>query len=361
MKRYIHYIFLFLLIITWGCEDYYIPELEQYPDALVVEGILTDKSEYTTIKLSRSANFDERSSFFAERRAVVTIESETGESYPTTELSSGEYQTVEQIKTTVGVGYFMKIITSDKTEYRSKIEKMPSPTPIDSIYLTDTVFRDVDYDYWGDPIVMNYDGMTFSILPHSSGNEEIGFLYKWNVLSNYYVVASEGPMTMTYYCWKIKNSSQIYVYDYSLEDNLIQLPLSDLHFLSYYSLGALPIDSSRFDLPLEQVATSSIYYKLKQFAITKEGSKFWRSVKSQSEASGKLFDPIEDQIYGNIYCVSDSSKVAFGYFNTASYTEKVIAVDLGVNKIDNFRVVDFLPIPVSDEDCILGRRPDFWF
>jgi len=137
--------------------------------------------------------------------------------------------------------------------------------------------------------------------------------------------------------------------------------LSDIHFLSYYSLGALPIDSSRFELPLDEVGTSSIYYKLNQFTITKEGSKFWRSVKSQSEASGKLFDPIEDQIYGNIHCVSDSSIIAFGYFNTASYSDKVIAVKLGVNKIDAVKVVDFMPIPVSDEDCFLGGKPEFWF
>ena len=141
MKRYIYYIFL--LLITWSCEDYYVPELEKYPDALVVDGILTDQSDYTTIRLTRSANFDEPSSFVGEKGAIVTIESDNGESYSTKEISRGFYQTVDQIKTSVGVGYWLKIITSDGTEYRSNVEKMPSPNPVDSIYLTDTVFRDV--------------------------------------------------------------------------------------------------------------------------------------------------------------------------------------------------------------------------
>ena len=360
MKRYIYYIFL--LLITWSCEDYYVPELEKYPDALVVDGILTDQSDYTTIRLTRSANFDEPSSFVGEKGAIVTIESDNGESYSTKEISRGFYQTVDQIKTSVGVGYWLKIITSDGTEYRSNVEKMPSPNPVDSIYLTDTVFRDVDYDFWGDPIVQDYDGITFSVIPHTPDTDDVGFLYKWDALSNYYVVAEEGPMTLNYYCWKVKNSTQIYVYDLSPEDdNLVELPLSDIHFLSYHSLGPLPIDSSRFALPIDNLGTSSLYYKLKQFTITKEGSKFWRSVKSQSEASGKLFDPIEDQIYGNIYCVSDSSKVVFGYFNAASYSDKVIAVSLGSNKINSSKVVDLIPIPTSDEDCFLGGKPDFWF
>jgi len=361
MKQNIQYIFLLLTIFFYGCESYYVPEIENYPDALVVEGMLTDQNDYATIKLTRSASFNDQSYYYGERKATITIESESGKSYPTSETGVGVYQTIERVPTTVGEWYYVKINTSSGEEYRSNKEKMMPSTPIDSIYLTDSIFKEISYDSWGDPIVQNYGGIAFSVVPHDPGVDGAGFIYKWNALANYYVECGVMPNITSYYCWKYMYSRQVYVYDYVKDDYINELPLGDLHSLSFYQLGPLPIDSSRFDQAISRISSSSFYYKLSQYTTTKEGSKFWRSVKNQSEASGKLFDPVEEQIVGNIYCVSDSSKVAFGFFNTASFSEKIIGVKLGYNSLTDVKRVDILPTAPSDEDCFVGFKPDFWY
>jgi hypothetical protein len=361
MKQNVLYIIFFLLIGFYSCESYYVPEMDQLPSAIVVEGMLTDQNDYTTIKITRSNSFDDVSYYFGEKGATVTIESESGKSYPTREISIGNYQTKEPVQTTVGERYYLKIETSDGEKYRSNYEKMLPSTPIDSIYLTDSTFMDISYNDLGDPIVKDYRGITFSIVPHEPAEAEVGFLYKWNALVNYYVSSSSPSRDFFYYCWKQMSPDQIYVYDYVHDDYINELPLGDLHSLSFHKLSPLPIDSSRFIPTIKDVYSTSFYYHLRQYTITKDGSKFWRSVKNQSEASGKLFDPVEEQIVGNIHCVSDSTKLAFGFFNTASFSHKIIWVKLLYEKHGSVKSVDIMPIAPSVNDCMLDERPDFWY
>jgi hypothetical protein len=360
MKRIKYHFFLFLFFIMYGCQEYYMPEIEKFPPALVVEGMLTDQNDYTKIKLSRSESFNERSYYYGETKARVSIESESGQSYPASEISGGIYQTMQQVPTSVGEGYYLKIITAKGDEYRSEIEKMMTPTPIDSIYLTDSTFRDISYDFLGDPIVKDYTGITISVLPRvTSSTEEVGFLYKWNALVNFYISVDFS----TLYCWKELSSELVYVYDFVQDNYINELPMVDIHSLSEYTLSPYSIDSFEYSKAMTQYNSnsSSFYYHLRQYSITSAGSKFWRSVKNQSEVSGKLFDPVEEQIIGNIRCVNDSTKKAFGYFNTASFAEKVICVILEKYKHKTFKTVTLMPVPINELGCVSGKKPEFWY
>jgi hypothetical protein len=352
---------LLIVGIISACQDLYTPEIEKFPNALVVEGMITDQNDYVTVKLTRSASFNEGAYFFGEKKATVTIESTGGDSFSTTEISRGNYQTNEPIPTEVGEGYFVHIFTSGGEEYRSETEYMMPASSIDSIYLTDSIFRDLNYNYWGEPVVKDYTGITFAVLPKEPEGGNVGFIYKWNSLINYYVYSTAGLNGFSYFCWDEMESNTIYVYDYFHDEYINELPIGDLHSLSYYTIGPLPIDSTRFEGTISSIYTSSMYYHLKQYTVTKKGAKFWQSVKNQSEASGKLFDPVEEQIYGNIVCISDSSKVAFGYFNVASYADKIISVKLNHDRVGERKIVEFMPQAPSDEDCILNRIPEFWF
>jgi len=362
MKRNILYIFLFLMVALSGCETYYVPDIDDVSGVLVVEGMLTDQNDFTQIKLTRSVSFNKQSYYYPEHKATVSIESESGLSYPASETGSGVYKTKDPVPTEVGEGYYVRIVTSAGDEYRSETEKMMSHTPIDSIYLSDSIFRDVSYDYWGNPVVSDYGGITFSIIPHENPGEEVGYLYKWNALVNYYVRAFKDGTDFNYYCWKQLSSDQIYVYEYVKDDYINELPISDIHSLSFQRLSPLPIDSSRFEAPIAEVYSTSFYYHLRQYAISKDASKFWRTVKNQSEATGKLFDAVEERIEGNIYCFSDSSKVAYGCFNAASFTDKVIGVQIVGNSHQGVKTFSMMPdSPKEEEDCYEWVSPDFWY
>lgn len=362
MKHFNIYISILILVILAACEDYYEPEIEKFPAALVVEGIITDNVDYVTVKLTRSASYNDPSYYYGERKATVTIESVSGEVFPTIEIDRGVYQTPSKVETRPGEGYFVKIITAAKLEYRSRIEQMPIATPIKEIYLTDSTLKDVTYNYWGEPVVKDYAGIVVSIKPEDPNNDQLGFLYKWNALVNYTVFSKFLGNEFNYFCWKKLSSRQIYVYDFVNDRYLNELPMGDIHTLSFYALGpSLPLDSSRFEPDIQSAYGTSFYYQMQQFTISKEGAKFWRSVKKQSEASGKLFDPVEEQIEGNIYCVNDTSKVAFGYFNAASYSQKILSVKIVRDQHGAVGVMEEMPNPYELEDCFLGWKPDFWF
>lgn len=361
MRKFYQYILLLLVLALASCEELYTPEIEESPSALVVEGFLTDRNEHITVRLTRSASFNDNSFYYNERGAIVTIESLSGQVYSTSEVSKGNYQTNEPVKTEAGQGYYVRIITRDGTEYRSEVEEMPVPTQIQDVYVVDSTFRDVNYNYWGEPVVSDYRGITFSIRPQQTGVENTGFLYRWNGLVNYLVYSELQLSGFNYYCWDKIWSTTTYVYDYFKDEYIAELPVGDLHSLSFYYLGPLPIDSTRFMGEIQRINTTSLYYQLEQYSISKKGAKYWRSIKKQSESSGTLFDPVEEQIVGNITCLSDSCKIAFGYFSVVSASEKVIAVDFDGEKCEEVRVVDSMPNPDHDEDCSLNVMPDFWF
>ncbi|HPR60580.1 MAG TPA: hypothetical protein PLF35_06530, partial [Prolixibacteraceae bacterium] len=53
-------IIITLALLTYGCEDFFVPEIEQTPRSLVVEAILTDEPGYCDVKLSRTSEFSDR-------------------------------------------------------------------------------------------------------------------------------------------------------------------------------------------------------------------------------------------------------------------------------------------------------------
>lgn len=361
MKRLtIHTILLITIVLLLeGCETYFEPKTEEMPRALVVEAMLTDEPGYFTLKLSRTSPFEGRSYVINERKAVVKMWSSEGESYYFYEYAAGHYRTTDSVTTVPGRGYKLWIETSNGEIYRSETQVMPQKTPIEEIVLTDSIYREVNYNYWGEPYVYDFEGIFFSVKPGEPGSTENGFLYQWNSLINYYVYSAELPIEYHYYCWKKHASAGIYVYSYyeGLSGN--KLMLDDLHFLSYYNISPHPLDSSRFDGVVQSATSYSMYYLLKQYTINGDAADFWRSVKRQSEAGGKLFDPVEEEISTNIYCESNPDLNAHGFFCTASASQQVIAVKLGYRQIRSVYEVNFFPDPAEYEAC-LNEWPEFW-
>lgn len=368
MKKGYQLIIALFSLFLMGCEEYYIPELKPADQLLVVEGQLTNKNEPFTVQVSRTVSFDSRLNYQAERKATVNLLSWGGEIYGTKEISNGVYKTTSNVNAKVGEFYYLQIITKEGVEYRSEVEVLLPPTEIAAVQLVDTIAREINYDYWGDPFVKDQKGIQVQVLPEKPTSENVGFIYRWNALVNYYVLCGTPPNEYSFYCWKNMSTSQIYVYDHYTGDTGNKLILDDLSFLSYYALSPQPIDSSRFYLgdvenllPIAKNYTTGFYYRVQQYTVSNEGASFWKQVKRQSEATGKLFDPVEEQLTTNIYCVSDSTIKALGFFNTASVTEKIIKVGLLTGSLNNYYQIDYMPTSESHEDCYLSIKPDFWF
>lgn len=361
MKKSIHYIYILIFIALWGCEDYYVPEIDRAPNSLVVEGILTDKHEQLTVKLSRTIPFDDRSYFYGERNARVTLQSKSGENFNMREYASGYYITNDSVQAREGELYRLYIKTDEGDVYTSDWEIMMGHNDIAEIQYVDSVYKEVNYDYWGDPFVTDFNGIFVSVMPEPPSDSNVGYLYKWNSLINYYVYSSEGMNSYSYYCWKKMYSNTLYVYDHNESQTGHSIILDNLHFMSYYSLYPNHLDTARFDGEIQQAYSTSFYYLLEQYTITKRGTEFWKGVKRQSEATGKLFDPVEEDIITNMHCDSDTNKLCLGYFNTASFSEMIMRVGITNKKIRDVVQFSYFPMPKETEDCLLGEQTEFWY
>ena len=58
-----------------------------------------------------------------------------------------------------------------------------------------------------------------------------------------------------------------------------------------------------------------------QFGTSTGSYQYHEKLNSQFAADGSLFDPIQTQIYGNITCKTDPSKIVYGYFDLNSYRQ----------------------------------------
>ncbi|MBN2807802.1 MAG: DUF4249 family protein [Prolixibacteraceae bacterium] len=355
------YSLMALTLLALACEDTYIPEIESTANSLVLEAILTDKPDIMKLRLSRTVPFDGRSFFNGERDASVWLKSTNNESYRFYQASSGIYHSEDTIRTKEGVGYYLDIKTDDGEQYLTEVEVMLAKNDIEKVVFEDSIHHEVNYDYWGEPFVRDFDGIYISVLPQQPENQATGYLYKWKSLVNYYIYSVEAMMEFSYYCWKNIQSNTIYVYDY---DQFMQgntLKLDNIHFLSYFYLYPSNIDSSEFKGTIQQAYASSFYYYIEQYTISKKGAEFWESVKNQSEATGKLFDPVEENINTNMYCVSNPALKCYGFFNTASYAERIIVVDIDVRKIKRYFTVESFPVPKKMEDCLENKMSEFWY
>ena len=354
------FIYMLLSISLWACQEVYTPDIENKSGALVVEGMLLDTDEQLKVKISRTVSFNDATIFEGESNAIVQLRSDNNQQWNLFEINAGYYQTWQDVKTQAGIGYYLYIQTTDGEEYTSDVEIMPDYNEIANVTFKDTINEEVNYNSYGQPFVKSYDGISFSVMPGFT-TANVGYLYRWSLLINTTVLVKNGYMFYNYYCWRTLNSKDIYVYDYNNAESGNELALDDLLFMSYYSMLLLGGAESEIKGQIDHIETSGLYYLIRQYTTTKQGSEFWKGIQKQSEANGKLFDPLEEEIITNMCCTSNPDIECYGYFNTASYSQRIIGAYIWSREIVTYGDVDTFPSPEKTPACIMDNKPDFWF
>jgi len=116
------------------------------------------------------------------------------------------------------------------------------------------------------------------------------------------------------------------------------------------------------DLDHRQVAIVSVGWILivDQYGTSKGSFDYHEKLNSQFAADGSLFDPVPNQIYGNIRCLSDSSKIVYGYFDLNSYRQYRYFLRMAIKyNGDNLRQILKYPY-IYDFGQIAKFPPDWW-
>lgn len=314
IKRLINIILILGYILLSACVDEYWPELNDYDNLLVVDGIMTNNDDTTTVNLSRSSSLD-YGIYNPVQYATVSIISDDGSEAFLWEREPGEYLLTDpDFERKAGNSYNLTITLNDGSNYESGFRIMKSPDPIDSIY------SEIEYQLSSNP---NYQpqGLRFYIDNHGSQMDTSSYL--WRIWQTYkykssftldylwegYFVEMNDPDSLMY-CYRTKKVKEIFTYStkYLDENKLVKYPL-------VFTSTETKTLSIRCRVLVEQIVISDADFI------------FWEALRKQEENQGNLYSHNPIQIRGNIRNVDDDSEVVLGNFTVGGSAFKTYWVN----------------------------------
>jgi hypothetical protein len=310
MKSISYIVLSLFLLIVGGCITEFVPQTDEDPDLLVVEGLITDQPEVYTVKLSRSMPLGKMATIKPLKGCIISIKDDVGNTYQLTESSTaGTYLTDKNtFKGVVGRKYTLHINTNNSTAthhtYESKPMELKAVPPVDSLYYEKVVIQEKTED------TSPEDGCQVYLNTHDS-KEKCKF-YRWDYVETW-------KFQLPYYvpnqtCWISSNSNEINIKNTSVlsEDRVTRYPLK---FISN--------ETDRLDLRYSILVN--------QYSLNEDEFTYWEKLQNISEDIGGLYDIIPSTIPGNLFCVEDPTEQVLGYFSVSAKTSKRIYVD------ENFR------------------------
>lgn len=307
-----------------SCVELYEPDVQDYESTLVVDALFSDSDSASLVTLSRSFGYNEDEILFISD-AVVTIEDDGGGSTLLAEKSPGRYYTdPASYKGEVGKQYRLRIQTADGNQFESDWQLLKPSVPIESITFEQTeVIPD-------DPRLNPIKGVEFFVSSEDPTGQTR--FYRWEWLETYiynnnppfFIVDFEGApprVNATFSevpsedfaglnCWKTLPSSEILI---ASTDNL-QNDRVESYKLNFVD-NTTPRLYARYSLLVKQYSISQDYYR------------FLEKVEQFNETTGSLFDPIPNEIIGNIKSSSDQNIPVLGYFGVGGVSEGRIFIE----------------------------------
>lgn len=122
------------LSILWGCQKVINVDTRDTGKKYVIEAVVTDQPGNSVVKISTSKNISESNEFPGVSGAVVSIQDNTGNSYPFLETQPGNY-TNSSFTGTVAQTYRLEVKINGETFTGSST--MPQKVNLDTLYVTD--------------------------------------------------------------------------------------------------------------------------------------------------------------------------------------------------------------------------------
>jgi hypothetical protein len=321
--------FVVLLIITLiGCTEVYIPEVNSSTQALIVEGLVTDGAGPFTIKLSKAKplSFDSVGVATPVLDAKLMIMDNENHVYTLDEGGSGNYITPTNFKPQIGNSYKLNIETKDGSIYESKLEKLLQPQTYDSIrgFNTTNSYLNSNHE------LQNATGADicvdlFKYLSKSESVPSCRFVSNVTVQYQYTETGTDALGNPTndwfwfFFGWNTFNLNETE----NITDEKVVSPNPIVH---NHSIGFMPFTAANYGFIIPYEASIVYYLRVNQYTMNSDSYRFYKDANTQLSASGKIFDPITSQLYGNMKCVNNSSKIVLGLFEVSSVKQDAFIV-----------------------------------
>jgi hypothetical protein len=347
-------LFIFFVLALASCEEKYSPELDAVDELLVVEGLITDAQEKAYVQLSRTQALSSKQ-VSAEKvsNASLTIEDELGNVFPLEESKKepGKYQTLSELKGVPSVQYRLNIALENGEVYQSDWDKMPQPIDIRKQQMQKEQRKILEEDGYGGFFEETLDGYEVLASYYSTSGHNyyrIDYSMVFQISKTWYFKGA--PPLQAYCMYPVKGRRMAYVdvVDFSSfgEFYLNNHPISfwpERFYLFNFQMDSVnDTIASNIEVKHEGVQVQNLVYSLSENAHG-----FWDAIQNQSSASGKLFDPMEANLPGNIHCTSHPEKEVLGFFGASALTVRQDFIYLDMNphltiELDTFPVIEIM-------------------
>lgn len=314
IRKLINTILIGSFLIATSCVDEYWPELVDYENIMVIDGLLTDGNDTAVIYLSRSASLDYIVNIPVKNAEVIVYCNDGSESI-LQERIPGEYLLVDPtFIREVGKSYQLLVKLEDGKTYESPFCKLPAPNPIDSVY-AEIKYIPGNNEYY------QKQGLEFYIDNHSPNHDTANYL--WRMWQTYKYKAS---LTIDY-LWEGHfievNTGDSLRYCYRT-DKVEDIVTYSTQYLSGTNLVKYPILFTSTDTKTLSIRCSLL---VEQLVISSNDFEFWDAIRQQEQNQDELYTHNPFQIRGNMKNVDDGKEVVLGNFTVAGSTKKRIYVN----------------------------------
>jgi hypothetical protein len=306
MRKIFHIAIVLLILVISGCITQFVPDIDEDPDLLVVEGLISDQPEVYTIKLSKSMPLGKKTTLRPLKGCTVSIRDNLGHAYLAPEsTTAGTYLTTPgTFRGVVGRQYTLHINTNNSTtnhySYESLPMEMQAVPPIDSLFYEKVVIQEKT-EFSGAK-----EGSQVYLNTHDP-LESCKF-YRWDYTETW-------KFRLPYYvpnntCWITNNSNEI---------NIKSMSILTQNRISRFPLKFISNETDRL----------AVRYTIlvNQYSLSESEYTYWEKLQSISEEVGSLYDITPSSIPGNIFCIEDPAEQVLGFFSVSGKTSKRIYID----------------------------------
>jgi len=309
----------FILLFS-SCISQFVPQTTGDRELLVVEGLITDKPEAYTIKLSRPFHLGISNVARPISGCDVSISDDMGQLFSFNETTPGTYTSdPTKFQGIIGRTYTLHIrtnLTNNILNYESfPVEIKPVP-PIDSLYYEKVTFQE------GPDGSVSQEGCQIFLDTHDPKNECKFFRWEYSETWQFRLPYSVPNRV----CWLSNNSDVVNIKNTSVisEDRVTKYPLT--------------LVSNVTDRLRERYSLL-----VNQYSLNEDEYLYWEKLQNISEQVGGLYDIVPSAIPSNIYCLEDPTQKVLGYFSVSACSSRRIFIK------DHFAGVF---TPYSDKTCI---------
>ncbi len=332
MKVISKILFALSVLLCGSCITQFVPKTTEDQEMLVVEGLITNRPEAYTIKLSRPFHLGLNNVSHPLSGCDISVSDDLGNSFIFSETNPGTYiSDSSKFQGIIGRIYTLHIstnLTNSVMNYQSvPVELKPVP-PIDSVY---------------------YEKVTFTNGPDGKPTEQGAYIY----------LDTHDPTNQCkFYRWEYSESWEFRL-PYAVPNSLCWLSNnSDVINIKNTSI-ITESKVEKYPVTLITNTTDRLREKysilVNQYSLNEDEYLYWEKLQNISEQVGGLYDIIPSSIPSNIYCLDDPNQKVLGYFSVSASSSKRIFIR------DNFAGV---LSKYNDRTCIadtaFGRGPIAW-